>query len=186
MRTPDIAKPVMAAIVCAAIVAMGAQAAPTPTSPQASAQPAPQAARSPARHVKPRLDRSGRQRTGKASIYANKFNGRKMADGTRMDPRDDNAASKTLPLGTTARVTNAETGESAVVTIRDRGPHVPGRIVDLSPATADKVGIDKQQGVAKVVVTPISLPPADGDGAAHGAPPDTKRDAPRATSTESR
>jgi rare lipoprotein A len=39
-----------------------------------------------------------------------------------MDPHQDNAASKTLPLGTTARVTNLETGQSAVVTIQDRGP----------------------------------------------------------------
>lgn len=185
MRSPDIAKPVMAAIACAALMVACVRAAPGPA-PQASAQPAAQSARPPARHVKPRLDRSGRQRTGKASIYADKFNGRKMADGTRMDPQDDNAASKTLPLGATARVTNAETGQSAVVTIRDRGPHVPGRIVDLSPATADKVGIDKQQGVAKVVVTPITLPPGDGDTSARAASPDTSREARRATLPASR
>jgi len=185
MRSPDVAKPVMAAIACAAVFAACAQAATGP-SPQPSAQPASPSARSPARHVKPRLDRSGRQRTGKASIYADKFNGRKMADGTRMDPQDDNAASKTLPLGTTARVTNVETGQSAVVTIQDRGPHVPGRIVDLSPATAGKVGIDRQQGVAKVVVTPITLPPPEGDAKAPEAPPDTKRDARRASRPESR
>ena len=82
-----------------------------------------------------------------------------MADGTRMNPQDDSAASKTLPLGTTAKVTNVETGESAVVTIRDRGPYVRGRIVDLSPATAQKVGIDRHEGVSKVAVTPLSLPP---------------------------
>lgn len=185
MRSPDIARPVLSAIACAALLVTCAQAAPGPAS-QASAQPAAQSTRPPARHVEPRLDRSGRQRTGKASIYADKFNGRKMADGTRMDPQDDNAASKTLPLGATARVTNAETGQSAVVTIRDRGPHVPGRIVDLSPATADKLGIDKQRGVAKVVVTPISLPPGDGDAPASGASPDTKRDGHRATSPQTR
>ena len=185
MRSPEIARPVITAIACAALMVTCVQAAPGPA-PQASAQPAAQSARPPARHVKPRLDRSGRQRTGKASIYADKFNGRKMADGTRMDPQDDNAASKTLPLGATARVTNAETGQSAIVTIRDRGPHVPGRIVDLSPATADKVGIDKQQGVAKVVVTPISLPPGDGDTPAHGASPDASREARRATLPASR
>ena len=186
MRSPDIARPVLAAIACAALMVTCAQAAPGPA-PQASAQPASQSTRQPTQHVQPRLDRSGRQRTGKASIYAYKFKGRKMADGTRMDPQDDNAASKTLPLGATARVTNAETGQSAVVTIRDRGPHVPGRIVDLSPATADKVGIDKQRGVAKVVVTPISLPPGDGDAPARGASPDTRRDdGHRATSPQTR
>ena len=127
------------------------------------------------RHARPRVDRSGLRRVGKASIYASKFDGRKMADGTHMDPQDDNAASKTLPLGSTARVTNLRTGQSAVVTIRDRGPHVPGRIVDLSPATADKVGIDRRQGVAKVEVTPIALPPSHAVATEGGAPPDAER-----------
>jgi rare lipoprotein A len=84
-----------------------------------------------------------------------------MADGTRMDARDDNAASKTLPLGTRARVTHLETGKSTTVTIQDRGPYVKGRIVDLSPATAEKIGITRDEGVAPVEVEPISLPPPD-------------------------
>jgi len=96
----------------------------------------------------PVLDHSGRKRVGKASFYAKMFHGRKMANGKRMDPRDDNAASKTLPLGTTAKVTNLETGRSAVVTIEDRGPYVKGRIVDLSPATAQSIGITSQNGLA--------------------------------------
>ncbi|HYF42335.1 MAG TPA: septal ring lytic transglycosylase RlpA family protein [Ramlibacter sp.] len=108
------------------------------------------------------LDRSGKKQVGKASFYARKFEGRKMADGTPMDPRDDNAASKTLPLGTTAKVTNLETGQSAVVTIQDRGPYVPGRIVDLSPATAEKIGLDKEEGLAPVEVAPIAVPLPDG------------------------
>jgi rare lipoprotein A len=85
-----------------------------------------------------------------------------MADGNIMEPRDNSAASKTLPLGTIAKVTNLENGKSAVVTIEDRGPYVGGRIVDLSPATADKLGISKQQGVAKVAVAPIAVPLPDG------------------------
>jgi len=98
------------------------------------------------------------RRVGVASFYAKRFAGKKMADGTRMDPQGDNAASRTLPLGTRARVTNLETGQSAVVTIRDRGPYVKGRIVDLSPATAREVGITPQDGLAKVEVTPIDVP----------------------------
>jgi rare lipoprotein A len=105
------------------------------------------------------LDRSGRKRVGTASVYARRFSGRKMADGQRMDPHDDNAASKTLPLGTEAKVTNLETGKSAKVTIQDRGPYVKGRIVDLSPATAEKIGITPKEGVAKVEVAPLALPP---------------------------
>lgn len=105
------------------------------------------------------LDRTGRKRVGVASFYARKFAGRKMADGTPMRPHGDNAASKTLPLGTTAKVTNLETGRSAIVTIRDRGPYIKDRIVDLSPSTAQKIGIDRKQGVARVEVTPIAVPP---------------------------
>jgi len=94
--------------------------------------------------------------TGVASFYAKRFAGRTMADGTPMDPHGDNAASRTLPLGTRARVTNLQTGQSALVTIRDRGPYVKGRIVDLSPATARLVGITPKAGLAKVEVTPIT------------------------------
>jgi rare lipoprotein A len=111
----------------------------------------------------PKLDRSGRKRVGTASVYAHRFAGRKMADGTRMDPHDDNAASKTLPLGTEAKVTNLETGRSATVTIQDRGPYVKGRIVDLSPETAARIGITPREGVAKVEVAPIRVPPADAE-----------------------
>jgi len=110
----------------------------------------------------PTLDLSGHKRLGKASFYAQKFAGRKMADGTIMRPQSDNAASKTLPLGTTAKVTNLETGQSTVVTIRDRGPYIQGRIVDLSPSTAKEIGIDHKNGVAKVEVAPIAVPLPDG------------------------
>ncbi len=109
-------------------------------------------------HARP-LDRSGRPRVGKASVYARKFAGRPMANGRRMDPQDGNAASKTLPLGTKARVTNLETGKSAEVTIQDRGPYVRGRIVDLSPSTAQQIGVTRRQGVAPVEVAPIAVPP---------------------------
>jgi rare lipoprotein A len=108
------------------------------------------------------LDRSGHSRVGKASFYAKMFAGRKMADGTPMQPTGNNAASLTLPLGTTAKVTNLETGKTAVVTIRDRGPYVAGRIVDLSPATAREIGLDKHAGVTKVEVAPMAVPMPDG------------------------
>lgn len=112
--------------------------------------------------AKPTLDRSGHTRVGKASFYAKMFNGRTMADGTRMEPTANNAASRTLPLGTTAKVTNLETGKTAIVTIRDRGPYVAGRIVDLSPATAREIGLDKRTGVTQVKIAPIAVPMPDG------------------------
>lgn len=101
------------------------------------------------------LDRLGRAKVGIASFYADRFSGRPMADGTPMQPHSNNAASKTLPLGTTAVVTNLKTGKRAIIVIRDRGPYVGGRIVDLSPATAREIGITRRQGVAKVEVAPL-------------------------------
>jgi rare lipoprotein A len=97
-----------------------------------------------------------------ASFYAHQFFGKPMADGDPMNPRGNNAASRTLPLGTVAKVTNVATGKSAIVKIKDRGPYIKGRIVDLSPSTASKIGITPRTGVAKVVVAPIVVPLPDG------------------------
>ena len=124
---------------------------------------------------KPPADLSGRKRVGKASFYAKQFSGKAMADGVPMNPQGDNAASRTLPLGTTAKVTNVETGKTAVVTIEDRGPYVDGRLVDLSPATAEKIGLTPKKGVTKVVVAPIVVPLPNGKlkvGAAAHEPTD--------------
>ncbi|MFS0757122.1 septal ring lytic transglycosylase RlpA family protein [Noviherbaspirillum sp. 1P10PC] len=107
------------------------------------------------------LDLSGKARRGKASYYARKFHGRKMADGTRMNPNANVAASKTLPLGTKAEIVNLESGKKAVVEIRDRGPYVKDRIVDVTPSVADKLDM-KEDGVAPVVVKPIEVPQPDG------------------------
>jgi rare lipoprotein A len=59
-------------------------------------------------------------------------------------------------------VTNLETGQSAEVTIQDRGPYVKGRIIDLSPATAREIGLDREDGITRVVVAPIEVPLPDG------------------------
>jgi len=106
------------------------------------------------------IDRSGKPRKGEASYYGRKFYKKKMADGTHMDPQSNAAASKTLPLGTKARVTNLENGNSDVVEIKDRGPYAKNRIVDVSPKTADKLGI-KKDGTAPVEVKPIEVPQAE-------------------------
>jgi len=79
-----------------------------------------------------------------------------------MNPHGNNAASRTLPLGTVAKVTDVATGKSAIVRIEDRGPYIKGRIVDLSPSTARSIGITSHVGVANVVVAPIAVPLPDG------------------------
>ena len=149
----------LAAGVGSGLSMLSADAASVDTSPQARLSPRDSQAE-PRSRVQ--LDRSGRKQVGKASFYADRYSGKTMADGTPMRLYSSNAASLTLPLGTTARVTNIETGQSAIVTIRDRGPYVRGRIVDLSPATARKIGISRSKGLARVEVAPISIPLPDG------------------------
>ncbi len=163
------------ALVSAAVTGANGAADPAPE----TASPALQEAKPSQQAITParsQPDLSGRKRVGKASFYAKKFAGRQMADGTRMDPHSDNAASKTLPLGTTAKVTNIDTGQSAVVTIQDRGPYVKGRIVDLSPSTAQKIGITQDSGLAKVQVAPIAVPLPDGSMKPGVAAKDAKQD----------
>lgn len=107
------------------------------------------------RHIRP-----PHAQMGTASIYARRFQGRRTASGERFSLTSDIAASKTLPLGTRARVTSLKTGRSAVVRIMDRGPHIRGRIVDLTPATARQLGFD-HDGVTLVRVEPISIYPVE-------------------------
>jgi rare lipoprotein A len=107
------------------------------------------------------IDQSGRKQKGGASVYAHRFANKKMANGRRMDPNSNMAASKTLPLGSVATVTNLNNGKTATVTVEDRGPYVNGRVVDLSPKVADQLDLDKT-GVAPAEVKPITLPRPDG------------------------
>ncbi|MBC6613334.1 septal ring lytic transglycosylase RlpA family protein [Hymenobacter sp. BT507] len=87
--------------------------------------------------------------SGKASYYADKFNGRKTASGSTYRPGRRTAAHNTLPFGTVVRVTNPSTHRSVKVTITDRGPHVKGRVIDLSRKAARKIGL-LDAGVAPV------------------------------------
>jgi rare lipoprotein A len=108
------------------------------------------------------VDHSGRREEGKASIYSHSFDGRRMADGRRYDPHANLAASRSLPLGTTARVTNLRTGKSTEVRIEDRGPFVSGRVVDLTPRAAQEIGLTEREGLTRVIVAPIAVPQPDG------------------------
>jgi rare lipoprotein A len=120
--------------------------------------PAPNDRQLPPAHV----DHSGRKQSGVASYYGKHFVNKKTANGERLDPEKMTAASKTLPLGTKAKVINIENGKSAEVTINDRGPYVKGRIIDVTPKAADKLGM-KDEGVSPVEVKPIEVPQPDGE-----------------------
>ena len=87
--------------------------------------------------------------SGQGSYYADKFLGRPTASGTPYRPSKLTAAHNTLPFGTKIRVTNTHTGRSVKVTVNDRGPHVKGRIVDLSKKAARRIGL-VDAGVAPV------------------------------------
>lgn len=92
---------------------------------------------------------------GQASFYhPDRFTGRPMANGEPFDPGSNSAAHRTLPLGTVAEVTNLRNGESRTVVIEDRGPFVRGRIIDVSPRTADELGM-RESGTAPVEVRPV-------------------------------
>ena len=95
------------------------------------------------------------EQRGIASIYSHIFNVKRMANGHRFDPRSNAAASRSLPIGSLARITNLKTRRTAIVEVADRGPYVRGRVVDLSPYTAQLLGISRKQGIARVVVTAV-------------------------------
>ena len=99
---------------------------------------------------------------GAASYYHARFNGRQMASGERFNPNSTAAAHRTLPFGTVALVTNLTNGQSTTVIIQDRGPHVRGRILDVSPRTADELGM-RSAGVAAVELRAIRFPPPRDD-----------------------
>ena len=83
---------------------------------------------------------------GIASFYTE---GQETASGEKFDTHDLTAAHPTLPFGTRLRVTNVSTGRSVTVRVNDRGPYVPGRIVDVSQSAANALGM-VESGTAKV------------------------------------
>jgi rare lipoprotein A len=97
--------------------------------------------------------------TGKASFYADKFEGAPTASGEKYKRKKLTGAHKTLPFGTKVRVTNLANNQSVDVIINDRGPYVEGRIIDVSKAAALKLGF-VNQGLAEVRLEVIDA----GDG----------------------
>ncbi len=83
---------------------------------------------------------------GVASFYTE---GQQTASGEKFDTNDLTAAHPTLPFGTRLRVTNVVSGRSVTVRVNDRGPYVPGRVVDVSHSAADALGM-VGSGIAKV------------------------------------
>ena len=85
--------------------------------------------------------------TGVAGVIPMELNGTKTSNGEVFDATQMLATSKTLPLPTIARVTNLENGQSVVVRVNNRGPFVNTRLMDLSPAAAQQIGLNGQSKV---------------------------------------
>jgi len=94
---------------------------------------------------------------GIASWYGPGFHGKHTASGEIYDMYAMTAAHKTLPFNTIVRVVDLETGRWVIVRINDRGPFVPGRVIDLSYAAAEELGI-VERGIARVGLKVLKRP----------------------------
>ena len=97
--------------------------------------------------------------TGKASFYADKFEGSPTASGQKYKHNKLTAAHKSLPFGTKVKVTNIANEKTVEVVINDRGPYVENRVIDLSKSAAERLGF-VNQGLAEVKIE--ILDPGDG------------------------
>jgi rare lipoprotein A len=98
---------------------------------------------------------------GTASWYGPRFNGRRTASGERFDMREFTAAHRTLPFGTLVRVHSLVNGRDVDVRITDRGPYAGNRIIDLSRAAAEELGMLGLGFKEVVLMVPESTPEVD-------------------------
>jgi rare lipoprotein A len=105
----------------------------------------------------------GQVQTGKASFYADKFEGNPTASGEKYKHSRLTAAHRTLPFGTRVRVTNLGNNKTVEVVVNDRGPFVDGRVIDLSRSAAEKLDFINA-GLAEVKVEVIDAGDGKGGG----------------------
>jgi len=96
-------------------------------------------------------EHAARAETGIASIYTSSG---KTASGQRAGRSALSAAHRTLPFGTRVEVTNRRNGKSVIVRIDDRGPFLPGRVIDVTPAAAEALGFSGLASVTLAVLGP--------------------------------
>lgn len=130
-----------------AVLAFAAAPAEAQRAPASSAPAA-----SPTERITPGGRRSqARVEQGRASYYARSLHGRPTASGERYNHQALTAAHRTLPFGTILRVTNERTGRAVLVRVNDRGPFHRSRMLDLSGAAAERIGMVRT-GTANVRV----------------------------------
>jgi rare lipoprotein A len=92
--------------------------------------------------------------TGLASYYADKYQGRRTANGEHFNQNAQTAAHRTLSFGTRVKVTNLSNGKSVIVRINDRGPFIKGRVINLSKSAFSTIA-NPRMGLIEVIVVII-------------------------------
>ncbi|HEX8810765.1 MAG TPA: septal ring lytic transglycosylase RlpA family protein [Terracidiphilus sp.] len=139
--------------VCSMIVGLGA--AQGPNISEATAAPLSSVQQQP--EVRKQVSKTKPYQVGTASWYGQIFEGKPTASGEPYDMYDMTAAHLTLPMGSHVRVTNLRNGRSVVVRVNDRGPIVPGRIIDLSYGAAQALQF-KARGLQRVRLDLVNNP----------------------------
>jgi len=127
------------------IVGLGAAQGPNIS----EAKPAPVSSVQKQSEVRKQVGKTKPYQVGTASWYGATFQGKETASGEKYNMYDMTAASLTLPMGTYVKVTNLHNGKAVVVRINDRGPVVPGRIIDVSYGAAQALQM-KAHGLQRV------------------------------------
>ncbi|MFC0407349.1 septal ring lytic transglycosylase RlpA family protein [Roseomonas elaeocarpi] len=105
-------------------------------------------------------DHSGQLRRGEAGLMVGRRPGDQMANGAEYDPGEPLAASSTLPVGSTVRITNLDNGTVTMVQVQDVMPRGIDHLIDLSNASARLIGMTTAG--ARVEVAPLAVPQPDG------------------------
>jgi rare lipoprotein A len=136
------------------LLIVGLGAAQGPNSSEASSAPSRAVPAKP--EIRNRTGKNQPYQIGTASWYGEYFVGKPTASGEDFDMYDMTAAHPTLPLGSYVRVTNLRNGRAVIVKVNDRGPVVPGRIIDLSFGAARVLQFENRglQRVRLDLVTP--------------------------------
>ncbi|NDP20285.1 MAG: septal ring lytic transglycosylase RlpA family protein [Paludibacter sp.] len=98
------------------------------------------------------------QKTGKASFYSSKLQGRHTSDGGKYHPDSLTCAHLTYPFGTLLKVRNPKNDKEVIVKVTDRGPHTRNRLIDLSYSAAKQLDIVRN-GIATVEITKLDYYP---------------------------
>ena len=133
------ARPILTAACLASLVMQGCAGLQAPPESDTPAEPPPAVQKEPVR--KAPAAAAGLPQTGQASWYGAVHHGKRTASGAIFDQTKLTAAHRSLPFGTRVKVTNVANGKSVEVEINDRGPYAGNRIIDLSRAAAQALGM---------------------------------------------